>query len=91
VVTTARRCYTDFVATDSAAGILGRAWLDNWRLVGAELEADRTRHLRSLDDDTSWDEAHALFLLWEPDWTGDDGDGLVRQQDVFALRLRANP
>ncbi len=75
--------------SDPGARVLGRAWLDNWKVAAAELEADRTSHLRSLDDDTSWDEAHSLFLLWEPDWAGDAGDGLVRQQDVFARRRRA--
>jgi hypothetical protein len=79
------------VDANSAPRTLGRAWLDNWALAGSELEEERARHLMSLDDDSSWEEACALFLLWEPDWTGDAGDGLVRQQDVFARRRRAAP
>jgi hypothetical protein len=43
--------------------------------------------LRALDDDSSWEEAQALFALWEPDWAGDAGESLARQQDVFARAI----
>jgi hypothetical protein len=66
----------------------GRRWLNAWREAGAVLEAERQAHLRALDDDSSWEEAQALFALWEPDWAGDAGDGLLHQQFVFARQSR---
>jgi hypothetical protein len=29
-------------------------------------------------------DALRLFDLWQPDWPADDGEGLLRQQRVFA-------
>ena len=61
----------------------GRAWLEAWRVAGPRLENERWQQVAALDDDSAWEEAQALFALVEPEWTGDAGEGLVLQQDVF--------
>ena len=44
--------------------------------------------MRALTDDEAWDEAQGLFEMWEPDMSGDAGEGLILQQNVF-VRARA--
>jgi hypothetical protein len=66
----------------------GRAWLEAWSVAGPRLEDERWQHVAALDDDSAWEEAQALFALVEPEWSGDTGEGLVLQQNVFR-RARA--
>ena len=39
--------------------------------------------MRALTDDEAWDQAQGLFEMWEPDMSGDAGEGLILQQNVF--------
>jgi len=55
------------------------------------MDADRWRRLAALTDDQAWDEMMGLLSMWEPSWTGDDGDELLRHQDVFAKARRHHP
>ena len=68
-----------------------RRWLDRWGQAGARMDADRWRRLAALTDDQAWDEMMGLLSMWEPSWTGDDGDELLRHQDVFAKARRHHP
>ena len=63
-------------------------WLETWRAAGARMDADRWRRLTTLTDDEAWDETMGLLSMWEPSWTGDDGEELVRHQDLFARASR---
>jgi hypothetical protein len=68
---------------DSDRRMQGQRWLDSWAVANTRLEQERWQHVEALDDDAAWDEAQALSALWEPEWEGDRGEGLVLQQDVF--------
>jgi hypothetical protein len=68
----------------------GLRWLESWRVASDRLERERWQHVRSLDEDAAWEEAQALFALVEPEWSGDAGEGLILQQDVFR-RARSGP
>jgi hypothetical protein len=66
----------------------GLRWLENWKAAADVLENERWNRLRSLTDEAAWSETEALFALWEPDWTGDAGEGLILQQAVFIRAQR---
>jgi hypothetical protein len=66
-----------------------RQWLANWQRVGPLLEAERRERVAALSDDDAWNESTALFQAWQGEMTGDHGEGLLLQQDVFA-RCRRN-
>ena len=66
-----------------------RQWLANWQRVGPLLEAERRERVAALTDDDGWNESEALFQAWQTWMTGDNGEGLLLQQDVFA-RCRRN-
>ncbi len=61
-----------------------RRWLENWQRVGPLLEAERRERVAALTGDDAWDESQELFQAWQPEMTGDAGEGLLLQQDVFA-------
>lgn len=61
-----------------------RRWLDNWKHAGPVLEAERWARVRALTDEDAWLEACGLMVWWDPEWTGDGGEGLLLQQDVFS-------
>jgi hypothetical protein len=61
-----------------------RQWLQTWQRAGQWLERERAEHLAALTDDAAWDDSLSLFAEWEPGMTGDDGEGLLLQQQVFA-------
>jgi hypothetical protein len=65
-----------------------RRWLDIWAHVGPILEAERWARVRALTDEEAWQEAQRLMAWWEPEWKGDEGEGLLMQQDVFRLAVR---
>jgi hypothetical protein len=64
-------------------------WLDTWRKAGPALEAERWRHVAALTVDEAWTETAGLLSLWDPTWTGDSGDELLRHQDLFAKARRS--
>jgi hypothetical protein len=68
-----------------------RQWLDNWARVGPILEAERRSRVAALTDAEAWVESQNLFRLWQPDMTGDAGEGLLLQQAVFALWRPSEP
>jgi hypothetical protein len=61
-----------------------KRWLDNWERVGPVLEAERWERLARLSDAEGQEVARDLLDLWQPDWKGDDGEGLLLHQRVFA-------
>lgn len=63
-------------------------WLEDWRAAGQRLDQERLEHLQSLDDDSAWEEAQSLSALVQPEWPGDEGEGLLLQQEIFR---RARP
>ena len=69
-----------------AERVLTRRWLNDWREAGTLLDKERWERVRALSDDDAWEETQALLLMWEPQMTGDAGEGLIRQQHVFTRR-----
>jgi hypothetical protein len=65
-----------------------RKWLETWRGASRLLDDERWQRIRNLTDDEAWEQTESLFKMWEPGMTGDAGEGLRLQQDVFA-RARA--
>lgn len=64
-----------------------RQWVDRWKVVGPLLEAERWARLLASSDDELRRQSDDLLNLWQPGVPGDDGEGIVLQQQVFA-RLR---
>jgi hypothetical protein len=60
-----------------------RRWIENWKRVGPVLEEERWTRLRSLSDDEARQAVTDVLALWQPGWLGDDGEGLLRHQQVF--------
>lgn len=60
-----------------------RAWLDAWARVGPLLAEDRWRRLTSRTDDQLREDSLRLMELWQRDWQGDDGLGLMLHQRIF--------
>ena len=88
-----RRAHADYtwgVESDTERRRQGRLWLDDWRAAGERLERERWQHVQALDEDSAWEQAQELFALVESEWTGDAGEGLLLQQDVFR-RVRPGP
>lgn len=67
-----------------------KQWLEIWRRVGPELEAERWATLAALSDEQGAQACRRVFELWQPDWPSDDGEGLLLQQRAFA-RARRSP
>jgi hypothetical protein len=65
-----------------------RRWLENWERVGPMLEAERWARVAALTDEEAQEASRRVLELWQPDWHGDDGEGLLLHQRVFA---RARP
>ena len=59
-----------------------RQWIENWTRVGPILEEECAR-LRNLSDREAQQAVQDLLSLWQPDWDGDDGQGLLLPQQVF--------
>jgi hypothetical protein len=83
------------MASDSAPlDAHGRAamkrWLDNWRTVGPLLERERWARLAAMTDADARRVTTQLLELWQPHWRGDEGEGLLLHQRVFA-RARRSP
>lgn len=72
---------------DAEGRVQAKRWLENWKRVGPILDAARWARVRALSDADAWHEASMLLQWWDPEWQGDGGEGLLRQQAVFS-RLR---
>lgn len=64
-----------------------RQWVERWKVVGPILDAERWARLQASSDDELRRQSDELLNLWQPGVPGDDGEGIVLQQRVFA-RLR---
>ena len=62
-----------------------RQWVDHWKVVGPILEAERWARLLATSEDDLRRQSLDLLALWQPGVAGDDGEGIVLQQRVFAL------
>ena len=62
-----------------------RQWVDHWKVVGPILEAERWARLLATSEDDLRRQSLDLLALWQPGGAGDDGEGIVLQQRVFAL------
>lgn len=60
-----------------------RQWLENWKVVGPLLEAERWAKLRAMTEAEAWEATRDVVALWQPDWRGDQGEALLLQQRVF--------
>jgi hypothetical protein len=65
----------------------GHRWLENWRIVGAILEEERTERLRAL---TNADAARTAVDLWRfaRPGSGDDGEGLLSMKNLLKKTVR---
>lgn len=68
---------------DATARARMKQWLDNWKVAGPILEAERWQRVCALTDDEAWAEANDLLLAWERGMTGDGGEGLRLHQEIF--------
>jgi hypothetical protein len=66
-----------------------RRWLEQWRRAGPLLEAERWQRLAAMTQAEGQRASWSLLELWQPDWTGDQGEELLLHQQVFA-RARAH-
>jgi hypothetical protein len=65
-----------------------RRWLENWKVVGPILERERADRLAAMTEAERQRRSRDVLALWQPDWRGDDGEGLLLQQRVFARARR---
>ena len=67
-----------------------RRWLDTWKQASPALEAERWDRAAAMSDDDAWRQTLDLLADHDIDSKGDEGDGLVRCQEVFSrARTRA--
>jgi hypothetical protein len=66
---------------------LNKRWLENWQRVGPMLDAERWDRLAAMTDEDAQRATRWVLELWQPDWTGDDGEGLLLHQKIFARVL----
>ena len=69
-----------------------RAWVENWKRIGPELERRKRRELRALSEEDAFDEALTLSASSADETWVEPGraasEGLLEQQRLFQ-RLRA--
>jgi hypothetical protein len=65
-----------------------KRWLDNWKRVGPILDAERSARLAAMTDDEAQQATQRVLELWQLGWHGDDGEGLLIHQRVFARGRR---
>ena len=65
-----------------------KQWLDNWARVGPLLEQERWERLRMMNEEEAQRATRRVLELWQPDWQGDNGEGLLLHQRVFARARR---
>lgn len=61
-----------------------KRWADNWKRVAPILEAERWTRLSAMSDTERAVMAVELLSLYQPHRPGDDGEGLLAIQRVFA-------
>ena len=76
---------------DHESRALHKRWLTTWRDVGPVLQAERWQRLAAMTDDDARRATRWVLELWQPGWRGDDGEGLILQQRVFAGRSQSGP
>jgi len=59
-------------------------WLQNWERVGPILQAERWTRLTTMTKEDAQRVVLSVLDLWQPDWSGDDGEELLLHQRVFA-------
>lgn len=74
---------TDPLHDDARAGM--KRWLDTWRVTGPLLDQERTERLAAMGPQEMQDATRSLLDLWRPEWTVDEGQGLLLHQRVFGL------
>ena len=79
---------TDRPRLDAEGRAQAKRWLDNWKVVGPILEAERWARLAAMTDAEAQQASWRVLELWQPDWHGDAGEELLLHQRVFA-RARA--
>jgi hypothetical protein len=68
-----------------------KRWLETWKRVGPVLEAERWERLAAMSEEEANQAARDVLDLWQPDWTGDQGEALRLHQQVFARTRPAPP
>jgi hypothetical protein len=62
-----------------------KAWVDNWKTTGEELDRLKWEELRAMDEQESARIFNALASGWVDEWTPSDREcGLVVQQAIFS-------
>ncbi|OFW01827.1 MAG: hypothetical protein A3I61_05640 [Acidobacteria bacterium RIFCSPLOWO2_02_FULL_68_18] len=74
---------TDLSRDDVRAGL--KRWLDTWKVTGPLLEQERAGRLAAMSPQELQEATRSLLDLWQPAWTGDDGQGLLLHQRIFGL------
>lgn len=69
---------------DAESRSLNKRWLENGQRVGPILDAERWERLSAMTDEEAQRVTAWVLDLWQPDWTGDAGEGLLLCQRVFA-------
>jgi len=65
-----------------------KRWLENWKVAGPILEAERWDRLKAMTEEEAQRASQFVLELWQPDWHGDDGEELLLHQRVFARARR---
>jgi hypothetical protein len=65
-----------------------KQWLDTWARVGPILEAERRERLAAMTDEEAQAASQRVLELWQPEWHGDNGEGLLLLQRVIARAPR---
>ncbi|HEX5474080.1 MAG TPA: hypothetical protein VFX12_05390 [Vicinamibacterales bacterium] len=66
-----------------------KQWLDTWSRVGPLLEQERWARLRAMSREEIDRDVLLVLGSWQTDWTGDNGDELLRHQAVFSKARRS--
>ncbi len=74
---------TDLSRDDVKAGL--KRWIDTWRVTGPLLEQERAERLARMTPQELQEATRSLLDLWRPEWTVDEGQGLLLHQLVFGL------
>ena len=65
-----------------------KEWLRNWERVGPLLEQERWERLVNMTPEEAQRAIAYVLDLWRPGLRGDDGEGLLLCQRVFARARR---
>jgi hypothetical protein len=73
---------------DADTRAAAKRWLDTWKRVGPILDAERWESLYTMTAADAQQASQNVLELWQPDWRGDDGEGLMLLQRVFSRARR---